>query len=154
MTGFDAGETDDEVAAPARAGGADRRIFMEACALGLNPAIAYLTIARGAGNRPVSAWSVDAIERYTGMTRPKAKLAVKTLVDGGIITLERSGTRPLYGMSTASNDPLRVWLPSGRTIVSTLCRSGLLIQMANRRCWGIRLSRARTSGWILNKPPA
>ena len=52
----------------------DRRSFSVACGLGLNPAVAYLTIARGAGSRSKSAWSVDAIERHTGISRPKAKL--------------------------------------------------------------------------------
>jgi hypothetical protein len=106
MTGFDAGEADDEVAdqppSPNTKTGEffviDRRTFMAACALGLNPAIAYLVIARGAGSRRTSPWSVDAIERYTGISRPKAKIAVATLIENGFITLERSGTRPLYGI--------------------------------------------------------
>jgi hypothetical protein len=76
----------------------DRRAFAAACRLGLNPAVAYLAIARGAGSRPKSLWSVDAIERYSGISRPKAKLAVTTLVDKGLLTLERAGTRPLYGI--------------------------------------------------------
>jgi hypothetical protein len=104
MTKFDVEESED--AGPARSASGeffvvDRRIFMAACALGLNPAIAYLTIARGAGSRRTSAWSVDAIERYTGISRPKAKIAVATLIENGLITLERSGTRPLYGIVPA-----------------------------------------------------
>jgi hypothetical protein len=109
MTGFDAGGADDEVAdqppSPNTKTGEffviNRRTFMAACALGLNPAIAYLTIRRGAGSRRTSAWSVDAIERYTGISRPKAKIAVATLIENGFITLERSGTRPLYGIVSA-----------------------------------------------------
>jgi hypothetical protein len=76
----------------------DRRSYAEACKLGLNPAVAYLAIARGAGGRPKSLWSVDAVERYTGISRPKAKLAIKTLIDAGLLTLERARTRPLYGI--------------------------------------------------------
>jgi hypothetical protein len=79
----------------------DRRAFAAASALGLNPAVAYLTIARGAGSRPKSHWSVDSIERYTGISRPKAKIAVKTLIERGLLTLERAGTRPLYGIVPA-----------------------------------------------------
>jgi hypothetical protein len=78
-----------------------RRAFAEACKLGLNPAVAYLTIARGSGSRPKSLWSVDAIERYTGISRPKAKFAIMTLTDAGLLTLERGGTRPLYGIVAA-----------------------------------------------------
>jgi hypothetical protein len=83
----------------------DRRAFAAACALGLNPAVAYLTIARGAGSRPTSLWSVDAIERYTGISRPKAKLAVKTVVEKGLLTLDRAGSRPLYGIVPAHKLP-------------------------------------------------
>jgi hypothetical protein len=62
MTKFDVELGDDEGAdqPPARtaAGGeffvVDRWTFMAACALGLNPTIAYITIARGAGSRPTS----------------------------------------------------------------------------------------------------
>jgi len=83
----------------------DRRAFAVACGLGLNPAVAYLTITRGAGSRPKSLWSVDAIERYTGISRPKAKLAVSRLVEKGLLTLERAGTRPLYGIVPAHELP-------------------------------------------------
>lgn len=83
----------------------DRRAFAAACRLGLNPAVAYLTVVRGAGSRPKSLWSVDAIERYTGISRPKAKLAVTTLLDNGLLSLERAGTRPLYGIVPAHELP-------------------------------------------------
>jgi hypothetical protein len=85
----------------------DRRTFAEAAKLGLNAAVAYLTIARGAGSRTKSAWSVDSIERYTGISRPKAKLAVNTLIEHGLIRLERSGARPLYGLPPAHELPSR-----------------------------------------------
>jgi hypothetical protein len=83
----------------------DRRAFAAACTLGLNPAVAYLAIARGAGSRPSSLWSVDAIERYTGISRPKAKSAVKLLIEKGLLTLERPGMRPLYGIVRADEMP-------------------------------------------------
>lgn len=111
MTKLDASQGDDKGADQPSARTAageffvvDRRLFMAACALGLNPAIAYLMIARGAGSRRTSAWSIDAIERYTGISRPKARIAVATLIENGFITLERSGTRPLYGIV-----PLHEW---------------------------------------------
>jgi hypothetical protein len=83
----------------------DRRAFAAACGLGLNAAVAYLTIARGAGSRPSSLWSVDAIERYTGISRPKAKSAVKLLIENGLLVLERNGMRPLYGIVRADKLP-------------------------------------------------
>ncbi len=46
----------------------DRRAWARACALGLNPAVAYLVLARGtsADNRSTT-WSAQAIEKYTGV---------------------------------------------------------------------------------------
>jgi hypothetical protein len=105
MTGIE-GEANDKVAdqpPSARTSSGeffvvDARTFIAACRLGLNPAIAYLVICRGAGSRPTSAWSIDAIERHTGISRPKAKSAVAALIQSGLITLKRSGTKPLYGI--------------------------------------------------------
>jgi hypothetical protein len=74
----------------------DRRALDAACRLGLNPLVAYLTITRGAGSRRTSRWSVDAIERHTGMSRSKAKSAIKSLIEGGLLALAAGGTRPLY----------------------------------------------------------
>jgi hypothetical protein len=79
----------------------DHRSFSRASRLGLNPAVAYLTIARGAGTRPTSCWSVDAIERHTGMSRSKAKRAIQDLVDEGLLTRGGAPTRPVYGVVPA-----------------------------------------------------
>jgi hypothetical protein len=155
MTKFDGEESED--AGPARSASGDffvvdRRTFMAACALGLNPAIAYLTIARGAGSRRTSAWSVDAIERYTGISRPKAKIAVSALIENHIITLERAGTRPIYGIVSvqeweANNfsaderivleligEQKRVRIPSAHFYTAAdLARRGYLINKKNCR---------------------
>jgi len=119
----------------------DRRCFAEACKLGLNPAVAYLIIARGAGSRTKSSWSVDSIERYTGMGRPRAKKAVKTLIDAGLLTLERGGTRPQYGIvavgslspdeqrvfDLVGNKPTKLKERDAKT-ASQLVRRGLLME--------------------------
>jgi hypothetical protein len=78
----------------------DRRLFSEACKLGLNAGIAYLLIARGAGCRPTARWSVNALEHYTGMGRPRAKAAIAKIVGHGLLNLEKSGKRPVYGIPT------------------------------------------------------
>jgi hypothetical protein len=98
----------------------DRRAFAAACALGLNPAVAYLTIARGAGSRSTSLWSVDAIERYTGISRPKAKLAVKTLIEKGLLALERGGTRPVYGIVPGHKTPVTALSLEERVVVGAI----------------------------------
>jgi len=103
----------------------DRRSFSAACALGLNPAVAYLAIARGAGSRPKSAWSVDAIERHTGISRPKAKLAIQTLIDKGMLTLERPGTRPLYGIVPAHELPGMALSAEERAVIEAIPGAGI-----------------------------
>ena len=103
----------------------DRRSFSIACGLGLNPAVAYLTIARGAGSRSKSAWSVDAIERHTGISRPKAKLAIQTLIDSGLMTLERPGTRPLYGIVPAHELPGMMLSVDDRAVLGLLAGGGM-----------------------------
>ena len=104
----------------------DRRSFSVACGLGLNPAVAYLTIARGAGSRSKSAWSVDAIERHTGISRPKAKLAIQALIDSGLITLERHGTRPLYGIVPAHELAGMTLSAEDRSVLGLLADGGIL----------------------------
>jgi hypothetical protein len=104
--------------ARSRAGGefftVDRRAFANACALELNAAVAYLVVARGAGSRPFSQWSGHAIEHYTGISRSKVKLALKSLIDSQLLTLERGGTRPLYRIIQPSEVEGRelIWLPN------------------------------------------
>ena len=75
----------------------DRRTWARVCGLGLNRAVAYLVLARGTGksNRE-TAWSVMAIENYTGISRGRAHDAVSTLVKDGVVRKLREGTRPKY----------------------------------------------------------
>ncbi len=77
-------------------------VWARVCARGsMNEAVAYLVIARGGnfGTR-TSAWSVDAIERRTGISRPRAKLAVESLVGTGLLQRVRAGSKPLYRFAT------------------------------------------------------
>jgi hypothetical protein len=97
----------------ARGGGGffaiDKRAFGTACELGLNPAVAYLTIARGAGrDNAASFWSVNAIEEYTGISRPKANAAVQLLIDNGVLRKERGGKRPRYQIEPGHEIPPRL----------------------------------------------
>jgi hypothetical protein len=77
----------------------DRRKWARICGLGLNSAVAYLALARGPGksNRE-TAWSVQAMEKYTGIARSRAHAAVQTLLDDGIVRQLRTGTRPKYDL--------------------------------------------------------
>jgi hypothetical protein len=75
----------------------DRGAFRCAAIGGLNSAVAYLVMARGTGpdNRETQ-WSVNAIERYKGISRPNAKKAVADLLDRGIWKKTREGNHPIY----------------------------------------------------------
>jgi hypothetical protein len=90
----------------------DKAPFEAACKLGLNPAVAYLTVARGAGrDNAASFWSVNAIEEYSGISRPKANAAVQSLIDNGLLSKERGGKRPRYRINR-SDEPQWIWLPN------------------------------------------
>src|SRR6516164_8005549 len=85
----------------------DKAPFEAACKLGLNPAVAYLAVTRGAGrDNAASFWSVNAIEQHTGMSRPKAKAALQALIDCGLFKKERGGGRPRYRIGR-SDEPQR-----------------------------------------------
>ena len=76
---------------------ADRGAFRCAAAGGLNSAIAHLIIARGTGrDNATTQWSVNAIERRTGISRPNADKAVKDLLARGIWKKARDGKHPIY----------------------------------------------------------
>lgn len=81
----------------------DYRAWHRACDLGLNAAVAYLLLARGTlkDNRTTS-WSVHATEGRTGISRPKAKIAIEKLIADGLIeNLNSSPTRPKRRMVPA-----------------------------------------------------
>jgi len=75
----------------------DRGAFRCAAAGGLNSAIAYLVLARGTGrDNRTTQWSANAIEKYTGISRPNAKKAVADLLERGIWKKTREGKHPIY----------------------------------------------------------
>ncbi|KMO39301.1 hypothetical protein VQ02_10190 [Methylobacterium variabile] len=81
----------------------ERPMWAKVCArTSMNEAVAYLILARGAhfGTRD-TAWSTDAVERYTGIARPRAKKAIQDLVQSGLLQQKRAGTKPLYHLPTA-----------------------------------------------------
>lgn len=76
--------------------GVDRRTWARICVPGsLNEAVAYLVLACGTGRDNVtSTWSVEAIERRTGISRYRAATAIKNLQTEGFVRKTRGGTRP------------------------------------------------------------
>ena len=80
----------------------DRRAWARVCELGINPAVVYLVLARGTGaDNRTSTWSVQAIEKYTSISRGRAQDALKTLQRVGLMQVLRDGTRPKYYLKPA-----------------------------------------------------
>jgi hypothetical protein len=91
----------------------DRRLWADACSLGIGPAVAFLVLARGtlSDNRTTS-WSVHSIEKYTNISRPRARQHVEQLIEGKIISgLVSSTTRPRYEIA-GNLEPDWIWLPN------------------------------------------
>ena len=76
-------------------------------------ALTYLLLARGTGadNRS-STWSVQAIEKYSNISRGRAAGALRDLQRAGAIQVLREGTRPKYWLTAAHEVPgSEVYLP-------------------------------------------
>jgi hypothetical protein len=70
------------------------------------PAVAYLVLARGTGgDQRTTSWSVNAIETYTNIGRPRAKQAIAALEGAGLIRVLQKGSRPRYFITPATKDP-------------------------------------------------
>jgi hypothetical protein len=74
----------------------DVRCFRKACS-DLNMAAAYLVMACGTGgDNGTTAWSVNAIEKYTRISRSRAKTAIEQLIGSGLAVKVKSGSYPRY----------------------------------------------------------
>jgi len=120
--------TDDDNVAPPNAGqrgdffAVDRHAWAHVCNLGMNAAISYLTLAAGTGgDNRTTAWSVNAIEKYTNVSRPRARDALEVLQRSGCIRIKKTGTHPRYELVPAAEipkckdaqpAPAWIWLPN------------------------------------------
>ena len=92
----------------------DGNVWGRVAQLGANPGAAYLVLARGTGpDNRTSSWSVNAIEKYTGLSRGRARDTLRQLQDAGFVAETRGGTFPRYDLVPASA------LPDGRTPPNT-----------------------------------
>ncbi len=72
----------------------DRRCWSAACVLGLNPAVAYLVLARFTGrDQRMTSAGTNAVEERTGISRLRAKKAIADLVERGLISAPIKGTQ-------------------------------------------------------------
>jgi len=75
----------------------DRRTWAAVCELGMNPAVAYPVLACGTGgDNRTTAWSAEAVARYSGMAWKRSKPAVQELCKYGFVTQIKNSTRPRY----------------------------------------------------------
>src|SRR5687768_15185709 len=75
----------------------DRRCWAKVCESGLNNAVAYLIQAQGTGrDQRATSWSVQSVEKYTEISRSRAKAAIENLQSAGFTRLLRGGSHPRY----------------------------------------------------------
>ncbi len=102
-TSAEVGADDPEAPKPKRGRGGsgffalDRKTWTRAAELGMNAAVAVLVMARFSArdNRTTRA-SVAAIERYTGISRGRAREAIGRLEKAKLVSAARPHTRPVY----------------------------------------------------------
>lgn len=75
--------------------------------LGINEAISYLILARGSlKNQKSSSWSVNAIEKYTNISRMRAKKAIENLQHNHLITnIKSDKKKPFWHINPAYEVP-------------------------------------------------
>jgi len=85
----------------------DRRAWHHVCGLGgINPAMAYLVMARGTGaDNRTTAWSVNAVEQYTPIARSRAKAAIARLMETHASKQISGGRHPRYKLTPAHEIP-------------------------------------------------
>lgn len=91
-----------------------REQWNAACKLGLNPAVAFLVLARGTGRDNISTrWSADAVARFTGISWRRAQAAVVELEKAGLVSnLTEAGKRPARKLAFTEDLNLALWLPN------------------------------------------
>ena len=84
----------------------DRRAWAWVSKLGINCMTTYLLLARGTGHdQRTTSWSVNAIETYTGISRPRAQQAINMVSNAGAVRVLRKGSKPRYFIVAAHEIP-------------------------------------------------
>jgi len=126
----------------------DSRIWPKICELGMNEPVAYLVQARGTGrDNRTTTWSVESIERYTGISRHRAAAAVKNLQAKGFTRLLRGGTKPKYELIPYA-DPIKTVRKElsrfEQYVVDRIARGEELNEPREKQA----AYRAATKGWL------
>jgi len=86
--------------------------FKQACQLGMNPAIAFLAMARGTlGDNSTTNWSALAVYNHCGISRRRAQAAITMLAEHGLVEVLRKEPRPKYKLQKPDDNKL-IWLPN------------------------------------------
>jgi hypothetical protein len=103
----------------------------------MNAAVAYLVLARGSGrDNRVTAWSTNAVEAYTGISRGRAARAISELCKEGVVERLSGGRHPRYALNwegTGRNtnrdgDERIIWLPND-LVTESPCRLAPIEQL-------------------------
>ncbi len=89
--------------------------FLEACELGMNPAVSLLVLARGTGrDNATTSWSALSVYEHTGIACRRAKEAIGALIENNIVELLeiKAGKFPKYKISKPEDDTSLLWLPN------------------------------------------
>jgi hypothetical protein len=87
--------------------------WAKACELGLNPAVVFMTMARGTGrDNSTTSWSAEAAFRYTGLAWRRGNDAIVKLCEAGLVTKEKGGKRPRYKLARPEGVESMIWLPN------------------------------------------
>jgi len=93
----------------------ERTKWEKVCSLGrMNPPVAYTVLARfSSKDNSNTRASVQAVEKYTGISRSRAKKAIVDLVDDGLVKPKKKGTFPHYELVLPPKKDLSwIWLPN------------------------------------------
>ena len=86
----------------------------KACELGLNPAVAFLVLARGTGRDNVTTrWSAEAVQTHTGMAWRRAAESIGVLEKAKLASnATQSGKRPIRKLAFPKDLDSALWLPN------------------------------------------
>jgi len=85
-----------------------------ACTLGLNPAVAFLVLARGTGRDNITTrWSAEAVAQHTGISWRRAQDAIAELERAKLaINTKEAGQRPIRKLAFPDDVDKALWLPN------------------------------------------
>jgi len=91
----------------------DKKTWENVLDLGMNPACLFMVMARGSWRDNKSTqWSVNALEKYTGIGRRRGKEAQAKLIKHKIIKKEKGGNHPKFTLKKQCKDVDLIWLPN------------------------------------------